>query len=82
MMHRGHDTMLEGLKAPAKTKLCALGAKRLDLSESDQAILDEALADSAWASHSLHFALKEQGFHVSKDLIGTHRKGVCKCYRI
>ena len=74
--------MLEGLKAPANKNLCILAVNRLKLSESDQAILDEALADSAWASHSLHFALKEQGFHVSKDLIGTHRKGVCKCYKI
>jgi hypothetical protein len=40
------------------------------------------LQDASWASHSLHYALKEQGFHVSKDLIVTHRKGVCKCYRI
>jgi len=81
MMHRGHDTMLEGLKAPVKTKLCALAARRLDLSDSDQEILDNALADTTWASHSLYFALKELGFHVSKDLIGHHRNGVCKCYK-
>jgi len=39
------------------------------------------LADTTWASHSLYFALKELGFHVSKDLIGHHRNGVCKCYK-
>jgi hypothetical protein len=74
--------MLEGLKAPAKDKLCALASKRLDLSDSDQEMLDSALADHTWATHSLHFALKELGFHISKDLIGFHRKRVCKCYKI
>jgi len=66
--------MLEGLKAPVKTKLCALAARRLDLSDSDQEMLDNALADTTWASHSLYFALKELGFHVSKDLIGHHKE--------
>jgi len=62
--------MLEGLKAPVASKLCALGARRLNLSDSDKELLDNALADTSWATHSLYFALKELGFHVSKDLIG------------
>jgi len=81
-MHRGRDTMLEGLKAPVASKLCALGARRLNLSDSDKELLDNALADTTWATHSLYFALKELGFHVSKDLIGFHRNEVCKCYKI
>ena len=74
--------MLEELKLPDKMKLCSLGVKRLDLSETDRNILDEALEDKNWAAHSLHFALRDLGFHVSKDLIGNHRKGACKCYKI
>jgi len=80
-LHRRRDTMLEELKPP-ENNICALAKKRLELSETDQAILDDALANTNWAAHSLHFALKDLGFHVSKDLLGHHRKGACKCYKI
>lgn len=73
--------MLEGLSKPKNDRLCGVMAKRKTLDESDQRILDEALADPEWSSYQLQIALASLGFRTAIETIRKHRAGNCICSR-
>jgi hypothetical protein len=75
--------MLEGLEPKSKDRLCILVSKaQKELSESDQKILFDAIADEdKWSGNALSTALRDRGFAVHKNAVRDHRRGECPCAR-
>ena len=72
--------MLEDLVPPPSSRSCRVGQILSELDEKDQAILQDALADSMrWSSHALMNALKSRGLPISIHPILNHRRGLCRC---
>lgn len=75
--------MLEGLEPPKNRAVyCKVAQVMQDLSESDQKILTDAIADKdRWAAKSLSNALRGKGLSIADTTIAKHRNKVCACYR-
>lgn len=73
--------MLENLGEPQSKHLCAFAKKMRELSESDQKILEEALANPEWGNMLLTRRLNELGFVVYRDTLTRHRNKECACVR-
>ena len=78
--------MLEGLRPLNNTRtrqdLCKVSTTLLELSETDFAILTEAINDHiGWPAFGLERALSERGVILSDDTIRKHRKKICCCFR-
>lgn len=72
--------MLEDLTPPARIFPCAVRTLREQLSDSDQAILDAALANQTlWPNNMLARELSKRGLTISDKPIRKHRSGVCSC---
>jgi aspartokinase len=72
--------MLEGLTPPERVFSCLVRKLRESLDESDQRILDLAIADGdSWPSKTLAVALTERGLPISDKPIRKHRAGLCSC---
>lgn len=62
---------------------CKLGALRKSLDESDQKILDDALANvDGFSTNSLYQGLRNLGFDVGYQTVYRHRRGLCACGRV
>jgi hypothetical protein len=73
--------MLENLGEPQSKSVCKLVMKMRELDESDQKILEDALADPAWGNSLLTRRLNELGFTVYRDTLTRHRNKECACVR-
>ena len=72
--------MLEGLTPPVRVMPCAVRTIMDTLSESDQKILRDALAnEEAWGNTALSKALTDRGLRISEKPIRKHRGGYCSC---
>lgn len=73
--------MLEDLKPPVIGRSCKVALEASRLSEKDQKILFEAIADAtAWPVKTLSRALSEKGVMLSDSPITNHRKKTCVCF--
>lgn len=75
------DKALEKQQINRKQNLpCPFILLRDKLNDKDKATLDKALGtipDIAIAR-----ALQDEGYKMSKDSLGNHRRGICRCARI
>jgi len=82
-LHRGNDTMLEGLKPPPnRAYYCRVSQVLADLDQADAEILTQAVADEqSWPAKTLANALRERGVSLADTTISKHRKKLCACGR-
>lgn len=75
--------MLENLRPPEKFKgSCKVATEAQKLSESDQKILFDAVADrESWPVKTLARELSNLGIQISDSPITSHRAKSCACYR-
>ena len=75
--------MLENLRPPEKFKgSCKVATEAQKLSESDQKILFDAVADrESWPVKTLARELSNRGIQISDSPITSHRAKSCACYR-
>jgi hypothetical protein len=73
--------MLENLGTPDSKRLCTMAKKMRDLDESDQKILEDALANPEWGNLLLTRRLTELGFPIARDTLTRHRNKECACVR-
>lgn len=75
--------MLEGLTPPKnKSEFCKVERVMSGLSESDQAILNEALDNvDIWPHATLSKAIRQRGVSLADVTIANHRKRSCACFR-
>ena len=71
--------MLEGLEKRQQKRSCIVRTRRDELSDSDKAILDEALTSGEYTAYQLHVALADKGLKIAADSIRRHMKGICSC---
>lgn len=72
--------MLEDLTPPVRIMPCALRTLREKLSQSDQEILDKAIANpEVWGHTLLARELSKRGLMISEKPIRKHRLGLCSC---
>jgi hypothetical protein len=75
--------MLEDLAPPVRITACAVRKLRSNLDESDQQILDKAIADQeSWPHKTLASALTQKGLLITEKPIRKHRLNECSCNRI
>lgn len=58
---------------------CSIGALRQELPSDEAAALDRMLYELGWSARQVHEALTAEGYRVSWQQIGTHRRGQCRC---
>lgn len=75
--------MLEGLTPPSAMKgTCKVASIAEGLSESDKAILMQAIEDkNSWPIKTLARALSERGLNISDTPLTSHRAKSCVCFR-
>lgn len=76
--------LLEGLKPHkfSRTDVCKVVKIQTLLTETDAAILKEAIDDHVnWPSLTLEKALAERKIYMSDDTIRKHRLNFCVCER-
>jgi hypothetical protein len=72
--------MLEDLTPPEYITPCAVRTLLQKLDESDQKILQDALANQqAWGNSALAKALTDRGLRISEKPIRKHRGRYCSC---
>jgi len=72
--------MLEDMQPPIRIASCAVRKIREGLNETDQAILDKAIADeNIWPSKTLASALTGKGLPITDKPIRKHRNAECSC---
>lgn len=74
--------MLEGITPTTRQYPCKVRTILNSLSETDKAILVEALENPAWTNSALTAALNERGLKISRYSIDSHTGKVCSCWRI
>jgi hypothetical protein len=80
-LHRGNDTMLEGLKPPPnRIFVCRVSQVLDELDQPDKEILIQALSDQqSWPHRTLSNALRERGVSLADTTIARHRQLICQC---
>lgn len=74
--------MLENLYEDRPGPRCKIDRQRRKLDDSDQKILDSALADTeTWSDYHLAKALKARGLEMNETSLKRHRQGLCACSR-
>jgi len=75
-------SVLEGMKPHKQRYPCRVATIKEELSEKDNAILDDALADrNTWTNYGLSKALTDRGITCNEKTIRKHREKACSCWR-
>lgn len=74
-------SLLGGLQPPPKrVPMCKMSAVRATLVQTDQKILDDALANfEDWPTDVLVRELKKRGLDIGRETVRAHRRGDCVC---
>lgn len=74
--------MLEDLKPNSSNRyMCGVERLRLELDESDQKILLDAVMDyKTWSVNGLTSALRAKGLKITDKPIKRHRDRLCNCF--
>ncbi len=71
--------MLENLETARKIWPCKIRSVLETLSESDQKIMVDAIANPDWSTLGLARALTERGLPVTEPSLKRHRDNLCSC---
>lgn len=74
--------MLENMIIHSRSYSCAVRTLLESLSEADQVILRDNLANENIAHYALAQALKSVGIVIADSTVTRHRQGRCSCSRI
>ena len=75
-------SVLEGMKPHKQQYPCRIATLKKELSDSDVAILEDALADvQTWTHYGLSKALNDRGITCNEKTIRKHRDKGCACWR-
>jgi hypothetical protein len=73
--------MLEDLKLPVKVFACRVRTIKETLKETDQHILEAAIANPEWPYKTLSNELRKREIKVSDTALKSHREKRCSCWR-
>lgn len=65
---------------PIHRSLCPIGRLLRELDDAEADALRQVLdKDSGWSTRSIIALAREEGHATSKDSVGSHRSGSCRC---
>ena len=71
--------MLEDLETQKKIWPCKIRSVLETLSEADQKIMLDAIANPDWSTLGLAHALMDRGLPVTEPTLKRHRDNLCSC---
>lgn len=75
--------LLDDFEPERRRYTCRVRTVLEELDESDQKILEDALADKdKWTNNSLAKELKKRGIDLKSESMRKHRDGLCQCSKI